>query len=220
MHKQIELFKPSVVVIDPVTTLTSAGVARDVRSMMLRLIDSMKTMQITAYMLHLIHGSGGVDESEVEVSSLIDTWLYVREIESGGERNRGLYVLKSRGMAHSNQVREFKLGKQGVELLDVYMGPSGALVGRARLLQEAKEKAAIKSGRLHAARQPPEQQAPRRPLRGRVHERPPRVKNHLRRPEPLRTDSQGSGSFQRRAEGRARNADARTSAKKRRVGRR
>ena len=80
-------------------------------------------------------------DARSDISSLIDTWLLLRDIESGGERNRGLYVLKSRGMAHSNQIREFRLTDHGVELLDVYLGPGGVLTGSARLAQEARERA-------------------------------------------------------------------------------
>jgi circadian clock protein KaiC len=86
------------------------------------------------------------------ISSLVDTWLLLRNIEIGGERNRGLYVLKSRGMAHSNQIREFLLTKQGVKLVDVYVGPSGVLTGSARLAQEADEKAREVTRQQEAAR--------------------------------------------------------------------
>lgn len=89
-------------------------------------------------MTTLTSGGNNLEQTEINISSLIDTWLLVRDIESGGERNRGLYVLKSRGMAHSNQIREFRLTNHGVELLDVYLGPDGVLTGSARLAQEAK----------------------------------------------------------------------------------
>ena len=79
--------------------------------------------------------------SQINIVSLIDTWLLLRDIEIGGERNRGMYILKSRGMAHSNQIREFLLTDHGVELLDVYVGPAGVLTGSARLAQEAQEQA-------------------------------------------------------------------------------
>jgi circadian clock protein KaiC len=101
----------------------------------------MKSLQITAYLISLSHTGSAIEQSEVAISSLIDTWLFVRDIEYAGERNRGLYILKSRGMAHSNQVREFVLGRHGVELLDVYLGPSGVVTGSARLVQEGIEQA-------------------------------------------------------------------------------
>ena len=142
MHKQIEEFKPSVVIVDPVTNMMSAGVAQDVRSMLLRLMDYLKGRQITTMMTSLSSVGDAIDESVGGVSSLIDTWVFVQDIEIGGERNRGLYILKSRGMAHSNQIREFVLSNQGIELLDVYVGPSGVvLAGSARLAQAAKEQA-------------------------------------------------------------------------------
>jgi circadian clock protein KaiC len=122
MHKQIEEFKPSVVVVDPVTNMMSAGVAQDVRSMLLRLMDYLKGRQITTMMTSLSSVGDAIDESVGGVSSLIDTWVFVQDIEIGGERNRGLYILKSRGMAHSNQIREFVLSDHGIELLDVYLG--------------------------------------------------------------------------------------------------
>ena len=142
MHKQIEEFKPSVVIVDPVTNMMSAGVAQDVRSMLLRLMDYLKGRQITTMMTSLSSVGDAIDESVGGVSSLIDTWVFVQDIEIGGERNRGLYILKSRGMAHSNQIREFVLSNQGIELLDVYVGPSGVvLAGSARLAQAAREQA-------------------------------------------------------------------------------
>jgi circadian clock protein KaiC len=145
MHRQIAAFKPAVVVIDPVTTMLTEGAAHDVRSMLLRLMDYMKSLQITAYLVSLSHNNSPVEQSEAEISSLIDTWLLVRDLENGGERNRGLYILKSRGMAHSNQIREFVLGHRGVELLDVYLGPAGMLTGSARVLQETKDRAQAQS---------------------------------------------------------------------------
>jgi circadian clock protein KaiC len=86
-------------------------------------------------------GGGALEQTDVAISSLIDTWLLLRDIEIGGERNRGLYILKSRGMAHSNQIREFLLTGRGVELRDMYVGPSGVLTGSARLAQEAQDQA-------------------------------------------------------------------------------
>ena len=81
------------------------------------------------------------EQTEVGISSLIDTWILVRDIELNGERNRGIYVLKSRGMAHSNQVREFVMSQKGIRLLPVYIGVGTVLTGSARLNQEAREKA-------------------------------------------------------------------------------
>jgi circadian clock protein KaiC len=97
--------------------------------------------QITGLFTSLTTSGSTLEQSEVAISSLIDTWLLLRDIEIGGERNRGLYILKSRGMAHSNQIREFLLTDHGVELRDVYVGANGVLTGSARLAQEAQEQA-------------------------------------------------------------------------------
>jgi circadian clock protein KaiC len=140
MHKLISEFKPGSVVIDPITNLVSAGNPLDVKSMLIRLIDFLKMNQITAMFTTLTAAGGPLEQSEVGISSLADAWLLLRDIEIGGERNRGLYILKSRGMAHSNQIREFMLTDKGIDLLDVYVGPSGVLTGSARLSQEAREK--------------------------------------------------------------------------------
>jgi circadian clock protein KaiC len=141
VHKLVEDFQPSVVVIDPVTSLLSSGTSNEVRGMLTRLIDFLKSRQITAFMTTLTSEVEHLEQTDVHISSLIDTWLILRDLESGGERNRGLMVLKSRGMAHSNQIREFLLSKNGIELQDVYIGPAGVLTGAARLAQEAQEEA-------------------------------------------------------------------------------
>ena len=126
---------------DPITNLISAGNPIDVKSMLTRLIDFLKMNQITALFTTLT-SAGGAPRTDGSWASLplADTWLLLRDIEIGGERNRGLYILKSRGMAHSNQIREFLLTDKGIDLLDVYVGPSGVLTGSARLAQEAREK--------------------------------------------------------------------------------
>jgi circadian clock protein KaiC len=108
----------------------------------MRLIDMLKSKQITAMFTSLTGGGDFLEQSEVGVSSLMDTWLLLRDVELGGERNRVMYILKSRGMAHSNQLREFLLTDHGIELEAVYLGPEGVLTGSSRLAQEAREKAA------------------------------------------------------------------------------
>jgi circadian clock protein KaiC len=110
--------------------------------MLTRLMDFLKSRQVTALLTTLTSMTEHLEQTDVRVSSLIDTWLVLRDLESGGERNRGLMVLKSRGMAHSNQIREFLLTKNGIELRDVYIGLAGVLTGSARLAQEAYEEAA------------------------------------------------------------------------------
>lgn len=141
-HEVVEDFQPAAVVIDPVTNLINAGETLDVHSMLMRLMDYLKLKGITVVMTSLTGGeAASLEQTTVQISSLIDTWILLRDIESGGERNRGLYVLKSRGMAHSNQIREFRFTENGIELLDVYLGPEGVLTGSARLAQEARERA-------------------------------------------------------------------------------
>jgi circadian clock protein KaiC len=115
--------------------------------MLTRLVDFLKTQQITSIFTSLTEGGASLEASEVNVSSLMDTWLILVSIEVGGERNRALYVLKSRGMEHSNQIREFLLTGDGLRLLDVYLGAEGVLTGSARLSQEVREKAAGTSRR-------------------------------------------------------------------------
>jgi circadian clock protein KaiC len=168
MHREIEAFKPAIVVVDPVTTMLTEGAAHDVRAMLLRLMDYMKSLQITAYLISLSHTGTPAEHSDAEISSLIDTWLLVRDMEYGGERNRGLYILKSRGMAHSNQIREFVLGRHGVELLDVYLGPSGMLTGSARVIQETKDRAQANASEREFHRVQSEIAAKRSALEGQI----------------------------------------------------
>ena len=141
IHDLTSAFDPKVIVIDPITNFASVGTYSEVKSMVTRLIDTFKARQITAMFTSLTSGDGSAEMSEVGVSSQMDAWLLLRNIESNGERNRGLYVLKSRGMAHSNQIREFVLTDHGVDLLDVYVGPAGLLTGSARVAQAARERA-------------------------------------------------------------------------------
>jgi circadian clock protein KaiC len=141
IHKLIEEFDPEVVIIDPVSSLMM-GSQHEVNSMLMRLMDFLKTRQITALFTSLTEGSRKeFEQTDVGISSLIDTWILVRDIELNGERNRCVYVLKSRGMAHSNQVREFVMSSKGIRLLPVYIGAGTVLTGSARLNQEALEKA-------------------------------------------------------------------------------
>ncbi len=141
-HKCVTKFQPTIVVVDPITNLLMVSTIGEVRSMLTRLVDFLKTRQITAVFTSLTAGSGTLEASEADISSLMDTWVLLKTIEVGGELNRALYVLKSRGMAHSNQIREFLLTDQGLRLLDVYLGPDGVLTGAARVSQEGREKAA------------------------------------------------------------------------------
>ena len=139
--KLINKFEPNIVILDPINAFVSGENQTEVKTMLLRLVDFLKMKQITALFTNLTSAGVNIENTDVYISSLIDTWLLLRDIEIGGERNRGLYVLKSRGMAHSNQIREFQLTDHGIELLDVYVGPEGVLTGSARLMQERKDDA-------------------------------------------------------------------------------
>jgi circadian clock protein KaiC len=139
IHSMIRKFKPSVVVIDPITNLIEIGTPLEVKSMLTRLIDFLKTENISSMFTSLTAGGANLDQSEVGVSSLMDAWMVVRNLETGGERNRALYVLKARGVAHSNQVREFVISDKGVELVDVYLSGSDVLIGSARVAREAQD---------------------------------------------------------------------------------
>lgn len=139
--KLITEFAPDVVIVDPISGLESAGNPLEVKAALMRLMDYLKLKGITAMLTDLTTGGNALERTDAEISSLVDTWLVLRDLELNGERNRGLHVLKSRGMANSNQIREFVLTDEGVQLMDVYVGPSGMLTGSARLAQEAREKA-------------------------------------------------------------------------------
>ncbi len=138
MHKEVAEFKPEIVVVDPIYNLSAVGTTAELHSMLLRLIDYLKAQSVTALFISLDGGKAS-DAEQADVSSLMDTWLQLRTIEHSSERNRGLYILKSRGMKHSNQIREFLLTDDGIRLREVYLGSGGVLTGSARLAQEAEE---------------------------------------------------------------------------------
>jgi len=142
VHKNVKDFDPHVVIIDPISNLSSSGSQADAEAMLLRLVDFLKARGTTAMLVNLTTGRNALEATDVGVSSIIDTWLLVRDIELGGERNRGMYVLKSRGMKHSNQIREFLMTSEGIKLEEVYVGPEGVLTGSMRAAQEEREKAA------------------------------------------------------------------------------
>jgi len=152
IHKLIVEFDPHVVVIDPITNFLAVGDETQTKAMLTRLIDFLKLRQITAMFTSLTSNSDELEDSEVGVSSLMDAWVLVKNIEANGERNRGLYILKARGLAHSNQVREFILTAHGVELMDAYVGSEGVLMGSARSSQLARENAAQVERRLATER--------------------------------------------------------------------
>jgi circadian clock protein KaiC len=141
MHKAVNVFKPQLVVVDPLNGFLMGENAFEVRSMLMRLMDFLKNQKITSFSTSLTSADSPPGVTEVAISALIDTWLVLRDIEISGERNRGLSILKSRGMAHSNQIRECLLTDRGMALRDVSVGASGGLTGSARLAQEALEQA-------------------------------------------------------------------------------
>ena len=140
-HKLLNEFDPEIVVFDPIGSFIQAGTRKDATAMVTRLIDVLKVRGTTAFMTNLTSGGAPAESTDIDISSLIDTWILLRDVELGGERNRALNVLKSRGMAHSNQIREFVMSSNGIELADVYIGASGVLTGSMRQAQEARERA-------------------------------------------------------------------------------
>jgi len=142
IHKGVRDFAPQVVVVDPITNFFTIAGPNEVKAMLMRLVDFLKMEKITAVFTSLTSGGRSLEATDAGVSSLIDTWLLLRDLESNGERNRVMYVLKSRGTAHSNQVREFLLTSNGIRLIAPYLGSEGVLTGSARVAQETKEAAA------------------------------------------------------------------------------
>ena len=152
MFKEIAAFRPRVVIVDPITSLMDAGTSYETRAMVTRLVDYLKAGQVTTLFTSLTQAGHALQQSEASMSSLMDSWLLLQDFEGNGERNRVLYVLKARGMAHSNQIREFLISDRGIDLVDAYIGPSGVLTGSARAAQTAREKAEALAGHQEAAR--------------------------------------------------------------------
>lgn len=152
LHKVVSEFRPSVVVVDPISNFVKAGTGADAHLMLVRLVDFLKSRKITSMMTALTGDGGNLEETNVAISSVVDTWIVLKGIDSHGERNRALHVLKSRGMAHSNQIREFLLTDNGIELVDVYTGPEGVVMGAARLAREASDSAAAVSREVEGYR--------------------------------------------------------------------
>ncbi|TGE28636.1 circadian clock protein KaiC [Hymenobacter metallicola] len=165
IHKLIREFRPDAVVIDPISNLISVGNLSEVKSMLIRLIDFLKVNNITALFTSLISGRNIQQEmTEEGVSSLVDTWISVRDLEGIGERNRGISILKSRGMSHSNKVREFLVTEQGIHLLDVVIGPGGIVTGAGRLTQQLQEQAQLMAAQQELERKDRELERRRRVL--------------------------------------------------------
>lgn len=164
MFREIATFQPAVVIVDPITSLLVAGTDYETKGMVTRLIDFLKAGQVTSLFTSLTHGGHALQQSEIAMSSLMDAWLLLQDCEGNGERNRVLYVLKARGMAHSNQVREFLISNRGIDLVDAYIGPGGVLTGSARVAQSAREKAEALASQQEAAHRKRELQRKRAAL--------------------------------------------------------
>jgi circadian clock protein KaiC len=147
-HKKITRFKPRTVILDPITNLTTVASISEVKSMLMRLLDFLQNEGITVLFTALVYDKENTLQADDGISSLVDAWVQVRDMEGNGERNRGIYIMKSRGMSHSNQVREFVITEKGLELVDVYLGPEGILVGSARKAQALQETTG-KTGKLN-----------------------------------------------------------------------
>ncbi len=168
IHNLVTEFKPQIVIVDPVSNLTAVGTSIEVKSVLTRLFDYLKATHVTTFLTDLVHFGNSLERTNDEISSLIDTWVLLRDIEINGERNRGLYILKSRGMAHSNQIREVLLNDRGIELVDVYLGSGGVLTGSARAAQEAKEKAEARDYQTGVERRMREQERKQKVLRAKI----------------------------------------------------
>jgi len=152
MFKAIAEFQPDVVIVDPITSLMDLGTTSEGKGMVTRLIDYLKAGQVTSLFTSLTHGGHVLQQSEAGMSSLMDSWLLLQDFEGNGERNRVLYVLKARGMKHSNQIREFLISDHGIDVVDAYIGANGVLTGSARAAQNALEKAAVLAGQQESER--------------------------------------------------------------------
>lgn len=168
IHKMVQQASPDVVVFDPIGALIQAGTRNDAHAMIVRLIDFLKFRQITAMLLNLTTSGNALEHTDVDISSIVDSWLLLRDMELDGERNRAMYVLKSRGMKHSNQLREFLLTDRGVDLLDVYVGPEGVLTGSSRVSLEARERAATLAGQQEAERKERDRERKREALEAKI----------------------------------------------------
>jgi circadian clock protein KaiC len=210
-HKVIDDFKPQLVILDPLNSFVIGENEIGVQSMFMRLMDYLKTNQITGLFTNLTAGGSVVEQTDIGISSLIDTWVLLRAIDNGDERNRGLSILKSRGMAHSNQIREFLLTAHGVELRDVYVGAGGVLTGSARLTQEAQDKALQMLHKQEIERQQLELETKRQALEAQIAAL--RAEFEVRKTESLRITGQEQAQGAQLAQGRlamglSRNEDA------------
>ena len=168
IHNVIKTFKPSVVILDPITNLVTVGSISEVKAMLIRLVDFLQTEQITVMFTALSINNGVNEQIDEGISSLVDAWLQVKDIEFNGERNRGMYIMKSRGMKHSNQVREFVITDKGLDLVNVYLGPEGVLTGSAREAQQLAEETVIALRQHAVSRKDVEIQRKRKVLEAKI----------------------------------------------------
>jgi circadian clock protein KaiC len=168
MHKVINQRRADLVIVDPITNLIRVGTPVETQAMIMRLIDFLKLRGTTTFLTSLNAGAEELEESEVGVSSLIDTWLTLAVVRSGGERNRTVAIVKSRGMAHSNQTSEFAMGRRGVSIADTHLGASGVLTGSARLAKEAEDEAAVRALDGEIARKHEERERRRRQVQAQI----------------------------------------------------
>ncbi|AXV14840.1 KaiC 1 [Neorhizobium sp. SOG26] len=138
MLREVQRFGPSLVVLDPISAFIGNADQLEVQAMLLRMVDFLKSNGITGVFSHLMHSQDGATETDVGMSSLMDAWILLLNREANGEFNRELYLLKARGMSHSNQVREFVMSDTGITLIPPYLGEGRALTGSARRAEEAK----------------------------------------------------------------------------------
>jgi circadian clock protein KaiC len=167
MHKAVEEFAPRAVVIDPISSLVAAADVHEVKSMLVRLFDYLKLKQITCLVTSL-NASTEFEETEVGISSLIDTWIHVRDVELAAEHTRGLYLVKSRGMGHSNQIREFVITSRGIDVLPVVISDGGVLVGSARATSESQHRADVQARRTAAGRKQRQLERKRRAMEAQI----------------------------------------------------
>jgi circadian clock protein KaiC len=153
LHKQVDAIQPAAVILDPVGTFVHSGENADALVMLVRLVDTLKSRGTTILLSSLTHAGDAIERTDLAVSSMVDSWLLLKQLESSGERNRCIYVLKSRGMAHSNQIREFSISSRGIDLIEPYVGPEGVLTGTARAIQEVRDRLEVDGRRADELRQ-------------------------------------------------------------------
>lgn len=220
VQRAAEQFQPEVVVFDPISSFEAAGSFLDAKAMLMRLVDFLKSRQVTALFTSLTAGGSPSELTEVGISSLIDTWLLLRNLEQGGERTRIMYILKARGMAHSNQVREFQLTDRGVDLVEVCLGPNGILTGSARAEQAMQDSAATLARSRSAERKRLMIEHKRKALEAKIAELEAGFEFERREMEDSIAEAEGAAQGQlagRTASGKLR--EGRTQAKARKGGR-